>query len=348
MKSWQLISVIGQLVFSPTGEAISQPEKFLLLAIAGYYRDPPGYAKAAETALALNILRSVRQTQRLIRSLEEKRLVRVDRLRGNINHYFFDYAQLAAAVMRGAAVHKPVDKLRDQTENVAGSKMSEATQFCQGSGDIALSWDRRQRCVVIKNIKNLSSAADSLVRHQSELHQAVNKSRQEVLRSRDLVDRMKPVGRRWPAEDLWLKQFLESADCFFIPIGTLDDPEWWDAVSAACGGVELEFLRPAFAKLRAWLLEHADRTPTSIEGWKELVRQWLCRENEYQKPKPWWINRNRISCMSGAALMPMMIIAWFALQHIGDPWHTHSRFTAEEKVELLIEKDEPFLFRAKL
>jgi hypothetical protein len=58
-------------------------------------------------------------------------------------------------------------------------------------------------------------------------------------------------------------------------------------------------------------------------------------------------DRNRISCMSAATLMPLMIVSWFVLQHIHSPWHPHSRFTPEEKIEILIDKEEPFYFKAK-
>jgi hypothetical protein len=347
MKSRELSSLINELVFSPSGEAITRQEKLLLFVIANYYRDPPGYARPPETTIATNSRNSLRQVQRLVQRVEEKQLLRVERLRGGVNHYYFDQATLCAAAGR-SAVDNPVYNPPDRVQNVTGDKMAPATKLCRGGAAKAVSGGYRQSCGVLKDLeKEEDAAADSLVRQESDLRQAVKKSRQQVLRSRELVARVcgRPVGRRWEPEDLWLKKFLESADCFFIPIGALDDPEWWDAVSKACGGVELEFLRPVFAKLRAWLLEHADRTPTTVEGWKELVRQWLCRENEYKKPKPVW--RNRISCMSGAALMPMLIIAWFALQHMSCPWVTHFRYTPEEKIGIMIKYDERYVFKAK-
>jgi hypothetical protein len=61
--------------------------------------------------------------------------------------------------------------------------------------------------------------------------------------------------KRWPPEDVWLRNFLYGPEAFFIPLGTLDDPVWWESVSVACGGLDREFIRREFAKMRAYLSE---------------------------------------------------------------------------------------------
>ena len=88
----------------------------------------------------------------------------------------------------------------------------------------------------------------------------------------------------WKDEDLWLKKFLDSPACFFIPLAALDDPAWWESVAVACRGISPRFIQQSFAKMHAYVLECPDKKPGGVPSeWKDFVRRWLCRENEWHQ-----------------------------------------------------------------
>lgn len=89
----------------------------------------------------------------------------------------------------------------------------------------------------------------------------------------------------WPAEDFWLKNFIEDPKKNVLPVDRaplLDDPEWWELVAISCNGLDEPFLRRHFARMAAWIKEHPNRRPTP-RGLKNFVRNWLEKEADRER-----------------------------------------------------------------
>lgn len=87
----------------------------------------------------------------------------------------------------------------------------------------------------------------------------------------------------WPESDLWILRFLETQSLLALPASALKDPKWWEQVSYATNGIDLQFLEKEFAKMGAWVGENPARKPTKDAGWKRFVRGWL--ERSYEKER---------------------------------------------------------------
>ncbi len=272
MKSWEATRWAKKQRSGADGQTLTRSEKFLLLTLADYHHEGRGYAVAGVEVLAQDTALSTRQIRRLLHSLAEKKLLDIETTTGGLNRYVLRAPRELTGYPR--PVEKPVDKSVDKSADpghyVTPDKMSPLTSdvrgpltpLCQGTPDTIVS-----PLTSIKSLRASTAVAEG----------------DHFKKSSDREPRPK-----WEQADLWLKKFLDSEACFFIPIGTLDDPVWWHQVATACHGLSEGFLKESFAKLRARLLEEPEKTPETVREWKSLVRTWLCREDR-------WLQKNNAS-----------------------------------------------------
>ncbi len=91
----------------------------------------------------------------------------------------------------------------------------------------------------------------------------------------------------WPAEDLWLEEFLKTQKLAPVPEGTLFDHAWWEQTSISSGGLDQPTLEREFAKIGAWCKENPSRVPRPTEkSWKRFVRGWLERSYDHERRFP--------------------------------------------------------------
>ena len=93
--SWQACAFVKEIKESRTGAEITRLEKFVLLILADSYNPDKGYALPSGPCIAEWALMSVRQVWRIIKSLEKKEVIGVERhkdrdglpVRGKPNFY---------------------------------------------------------------------------------------------------------------------------------------------------------------------------------------------------------------------------------------------------------------------
>jgi DNA-binding MarR family transcriptional regulator len=263
MKSWEAVRWVKNLVVCPGGEPITRSEKLLLFVLADYHNEAVGdYASPGIDTLAEKALYSKSQSLRLLDRLAKKGLIRIERRHGHANRYFFNVGTPGRPTM--SCVHNSElstgIKAVDKGCHFDTSNDTSEVSFRPGGGVTAM---EPPRC------------------HSYDTRESISEEEEMVREAKQQQQNLGNKPRRWDPDDLWLKRFLDSPDCFFIPIATLDDPAWWGSVSQACGGISLEFIKPAFAKMRAWVSERRGPRPETESEWKDFVRRWLCRENEW-------------------------------------------------------------------
>jgi DNA-binding MarR family transcriptional regulator len=266
VKSWEAIRWVKNLIVCPNGEPITRSEKLLLFVLADYHNEAVGdYASPGVETLAAKALYSKSQTLRLLDRLAKKAVIRIEKHHSQVNRYFLEVGEFRRPAMSVVpnAVREPVDnsvRAVDGRCHFDTSNDTSEVSFRPTGGVTAM---EPPRCHSYAT-RESSSEEEEMMRG--------SKQQQQFGSGRE---------GRWDSDDLWLKRFLDSPDCFFIPIGALDDPVWWGSVSRACGGISLEFLKPAMAKMRAWVSEGRGTRPETDAEWKDFVRRWLCRENEW-------------------------------------------------------------------
>lgn len=89
--SWKASAYVKELITCPNGERITISEKVLLYTLADYHNAERNIAWPSVERLAELSLVSVRQAQRILQSLEDKRVISRDRGngRGNLSRYQF-------------------------------------------------------------------------------------------------------------------------------------------------------------------------------------------------------------------------------------------------------------------
>jgi hypothetical protein len=93
------------------------------------------------------------------------------------------------------------------------------------------------------------------------------------------------AAKEWPESDLWIPKFLETQTSVNLPpahLKALQNPDFWERTSEACGGIDLALLQVEFAKMGNWLIDHPSRVPTA-KGIRRFVSGWL--ERTYEKER---------------------------------------------------------------
>lgn len=257
MKSWEATRWVRHLLAAPGGEPITRSEKLLLYTLADCHNEAMGdCACPALPTLAAEACFSRSQTLRLLCALERKQLVRIERRHGRANRYFLRVECGSGAVQ---AVDNSVQPVDGRCHYDTSNDTSEVS-FRNGGGVTAM---EPPRC----------HSSDTQSEYLDKKRRGESTNGTPYFNGRT---------RRWPPEDLWIKRFIDSPDCFFIPMGALDDPPWWDAVSRVCGGVNEKFVKQAFANMKCWMMEHSYR-PNNDADWKTFARRWLVEENKREQ-----------------------------------------------------------------
>lgn len=89
----------------------------------------------------------------------------------------------------------------------------------------------------------------------------------------------------WPAESRFVKSFLETQTLVNLPpahLNELQNPDFWERTSEACGGIDLALLQAEFAKMGLWLVDNPSRKPTP-RGIRRFVSSWFIRAYERER-----------------------------------------------------------------
>jgi hypothetical protein len=245
--SWPAYRWAKGVQIAPDGRPIGCREKFLLVMLGDHHREDSGFSSASVAGLAFDIASSERETRYLLRALEDKKLIRTEAVHGKKSRYFL-------IGMDAAARRPPVSSSRGANRaGVPGQTVPRRGAAVAGDGG--------------------KPCPHSFLSFQK-------KEGEEVAAAAAAA-----APKIWKSADVWLQRLLAEGQADFLPNGALDDPEWWDAVSAACSGVDPAFISREFAKMRAYLLEHPDKQIKDAAAAKQFVRAWLCRADEWEKQK---------------------------------------------------------------